>query len=211
MATRKTTKPPVEYPVALAALIERWQKKVPLPVEMLDTLAAEPSLQEWLVPEDITTDQDAWNGEFKAFYGWAATDLSDPMPSIAHLIQAKRKSTKQDFAKTPKGKRGTRSRERRTSEADMNAYCDALLAMPEHANCGWTFALRLMRILGGSADFKDFRPLFKEAQARAGVTSKRARKTVEDPLPPPEQPEPIPEADAPPKPRRSRAKKASAA
>ena len=205
MATRKHTTTP-EYPPALAALIERWQQKPPPAVAMLDTLAAEPSLQEWLVPDDTKPDQDAWNAEFKAFYGWAATDLAKPIPMVPHLIQAKRQSTKADFANTPKGqsRKGTRKGSRTATSEQIDAYCDDLLAMPEHANCGWTFALRLMRILGSGSNFPEFRERFHAAQERAGVTSKRARKPVE----PAAEPEPQPDPE-PPK-RARRAKKAAA-
>ena len=178
MATRKRTKPPVDYPEALVALIERWQTKHPLAVEMLDTLAAEPSLQDWLVPEGTITDQDAWTGEFKAFYGWAATDLTAPMPSVAHLILAKHGATKADFAKTPKGARQKGRRRTSASVEQIDAYLDDLLAIPEHQNCGWTFALRLLRILGSGSDYRVFRERYDRARERL------AEKTQTPPEPP---------------------------
>jgi len=209
MPTRRKTQP-TEYPPELAALIEQAQEQPPAAraVWLVDALCAEVALRDYLVPEGTERDLTAWLAEWKRFKQWATTDLSDPMPPLPHMIEGKLRGQGMDFAQTAKGKGrqgGRRHRDRTASDAEIDAYLDDLFAMPEHRHCGWTFALRLMRILGRGSNYPEFKVRFALAQERAGVTSKRAVRTKSEPEPEPETP-PEPE-----KPKRSRARKANAA
>jgi len=125
--------------------------------------------------------------EWRALLPYLQGKTENPPPIFA-FVEFNRAAIDKPKTKTAKAKAERKPSERSASPEEIDAYLDALLTMPEYAHVGWTFALRLMRVLGKGSAHIPFRERFEAAQQRNGVQTERAKPTKVA-KPEPEQPE----------------------